>query len=64
MRYINELRLNRAMNLLRHTDFSIEQIAAECGFPIRYYFTRMLSKYRKTTPATFRMLTAAMSLGY
>ncbi len=54
MRYLIELRLNHAMKLLRHTDHTIEQIAEECGFPNRYYFTRMLSKYRKTTPAEFR----------
>lgn len=56
MRYLIELRLNRAMTLLRHTDYSIEQIAEDCGFPNRYYFTRMLSKYRRTTPAAFRAL--------
>lgn len=54
MRYLIELRLNHAMKLLRHTDHTIEQIAEECGFPNRYYFTRMLAKYRKTTPAAFR----------
>lgn len=54
MRYLIELRLNHAMKLLRHTHHTIEQIAEECGFPNRYYFTRMLSKYRKTTPAAFR----------
>lgn len=54
MRYLIELRLNHAMKLLRHTDHTIEQIAEESGFPNRYYLTRMLSKYRKTTPAVFR----------
>lgn len=54
MRYLIELRLNHAMKLLRHTDHTIEQIAEECGFPNRYYFTRMIAKYRKTTPAAFR----------
>lgn len=54
MRYLIELRLNHAMKLLRHTDHTIEQISEECGFPNRYYLTRMLSKYRKTTPAAFR----------
>jgi AraC-like DNA-binding protein len=54
MRYLIELRLNHAMKLLRHTDHSIEKIAEECGYPNRYYLTRMLSKYRKTTPAAFR----------
>ncbi len=54
MRYLIELRLNHAMKLLRHTDHTVEHIAEECGFTNRYYFTRMLSKYRKTTPAAFR----------
>lgn len=54
MRYLIELRINKAMKLLRHTHLSIDQIAKECGFANRYYFTRMLSKFRKTTPAAFR----------
>jgi len=54
MRYLIELRLNHSMKLLRHTDHTIEQISEECGFTNRYYFTRMLAKYRKTTPAAFR----------
>ncbi len=58
MRYLIELRLNRAMLLLRHTDHSIEEIAEECGFPNRYYLTRMLSKYRLITPAEFRKKSA------
>jgi AraC-like DNA-binding protein len=58
MRYLIELRLNHAMKLLRHTEHGIEKIAEECGFPNRYYLTRMLSKYRKTTPAEFRRRSA------
>lgn len=54
MRYLLELRLNHTMKLLRHTNQSIEQIAEECGFGNRYYFTRMFSKYRQTSPAAFR----------
>lgn len=54
MRYLLELRLNTAMKLLRHTDRSIEQIARECGFKDRYYFTRIFTKHRATTPAAFR----------
>lgn len=54
IRYLIELRLNHAMQLLRHTNQSIEQIAEECGFANRYYFTRMLAKYRHITPAAFR----------
>ena len=54
MRYLLELRLNTAMKLLRHTDRSIEQIARECGFRDSYYFTRVFTKHRQTTPAAFR----------
>lgn len=54
IRYLIELRLNHAMQLLRHTNHSIEQVAEECGFGNRYYFTRMLAKYRHITPAAFR----------
>ena len=53
-RYLIELRLNHAMRLLRHTDESVEQIAEECGFANRYYFTRMFTKYRQVSPASFR----------
>lgn len=53
-RYLLELRLDAAMNLLRHTDQSIESVARESGFPNRHYLSRMLSKHRQTTPAAFR----------
>lgn len=53
-RYLIELRLNHAMHMLRNTDQSIEQIAEECGFGNRYYFTRMFARYRQATPGSFR----------
>jgi AraC-like DNA-binding protein len=54
MRYLLKLRINDAMRRLRHTDATVECIADSCGFPDRYYLTRMLKKYRDTTPAAFR----------
>lgn len=54
MRFLLKLRLNHSMKLLRHTDDTVEVVAEKCGFPDRYYFTRMLKKYRNTTPAAFR----------
>lgn len=53
-RYLLELRLDAAMNLLRHTDEPIDLVARECGFPNRHYLTRMLARHRQTTPAAFR----------
>jgi AraC-like DNA-binding protein len=47
-------RLDRACQLLRHTDQSIEQVAELCGFPNRYYFSRMLKQHRGVSPAAYR----------
>ncbi len=47
-------RLDMACRLLRHTDFSIEHIAESCGFPNRYYFSRMLKQNREISPAAYR----------
>lgn len=47
-------RLDRACHLLRHTEHSIEQVAENCGFPNRYYFSRMLKQHRGISPAAYR----------
>ncbi len=47
-------RLDRACRLLRHTEQSIEQVAENCGFPNRYYFSRMLKQNRGVSPAAYR----------
>ncbi len=47
-------RLDRSCHLLRHTDQSIEQVAENCGFPNRYYFSRMLKQHRGVSPAAYR----------
>lgn len=53
-RYLLQVRLDAALNLLKHTDESIEYVAKQTGFPNRHYLTRMLAKHRQTTPAVFR----------
>ena len=47
-------RLDLACRMLRHTDYSIEHIAESCGFPNRYYFSRMLKQARNVSPAAYR----------
>jgi len=54
IRYRLELRLNESMTLLRTSEATIDEVARRCGFPNRYYFTRMFSKHRYMTPAAFR----------
>ena len=52
--YLNQRRIEEASILLHHTDHSIEQIAEECGFSDRHYFTRVFRKQLGVGPATFR----------
>mgnify|MGYP001627900394 CR=1 FL=1 len=54
MRVMQDLRLDQACRLLRQTDASIEQIAEDCGFPNRHYFSRMLKQCRGISPAAYR----------
>ncbi|MDF1811758.1 MAG: helix-turn-helix domain-containing protein, partial [Verrucomicrobiales bacterium] len=54
MRVLQDFRLDKACQLLRHSDKSIEQVAEECGFPNRNYFSRMLKQHRGTSPAAYR----------
>lgn len=54
IRYLMELRLNEASRLLKHSTLSIEEVAERSGFANRFYLSRILKKYRNTTPAAFR----------
>ena len=53
-KYLLRMRVEKACNLLHHSDLSIEQIAAACGFSDRYYFTRVFSKTMATSPGGYR----------
>jgi len=52
--YVQQARAGHSAQLLALTDHSIEQIAADCGFPNRYYFTRVFRRYFSTGPAEYR----------
>jgi AraC-like DNA-binding protein len=54
MRALLDFRLDKACRQLRHTEDAIEQIAEDCGFPNRYYLSRMLKQHRGTSPAVYR----------
>lgn len=53
-RYIREKRIEAACLLLHHGDETIETIARVCGFCDRYHFTRVFTRARQISPATFR----------
>ncbi|MBI9057566.1 MAG: helix-turn-helix domain-containing protein [Labilibaculum sp.] len=52
--FILELRLENACNLLINSNFTIEQIALECGFESSSYFYRSFKKLKKETPSSFQ----------
>jgi AraC-like DNA-binding protein len=52
--WVQESRTNRAAQLLALSDLSIEQIASDCGFPNRYYFSRVFRQHQGCGPAEYR----------
>ena len=52
--YLLKLRLNMAKRLLAGENFSIKEIAAECGFESLEVFYRQFKASTQTTPADYR----------
>ena len=52
--YILQLRINRAENLLKHSEKNITDIAYACGFQDSSYFSRMFRKRTGLSPAEYR----------
>ena len=54
MVYLQKLRIQKGISLLEHTDWSITEIALECGFHGASYFTETFRKVTGTTPKEYR----------
>ena len=52
--FMNSFRLERAMDMLRHTDKNISEIAYDCGFANAAYFHRLFRKKYHCTPKSAR----------
>ncbi len=52
--YISQQRVTRAKRMLRYSDMTIEQIAAQCGVSDPNYFSRMFKKTEGIAPAEYR----------
>lgn len=52
--YLTSLRLRKARTLLLKTDFTVENIAIQCGYSNGFYFSRVFSKKMKMSPSQFR----------
>jgi AraC-like DNA-binding protein len=53
-KYIADRRINQASQRLMLSGDSIEQIAAETGFPDRFYFSRVFKQRTLISPAAYR----------
>jgi transcriptional regulator GlxA family with amidase domain len=52
--YVRERRIARAAELLQSSEWSLDRIAVETGFPNRHYLTRVFSKRMGLPPAAYR----------
>ena len=52
--YLQQLKITHAKHLLRFSEYSIEEIASECGIDDPNYFARLFKKIEGTSPGTFR----------
>ncbi len=53
-RDVIESRLQKASELLRHTDLLIGEVAERCGYESDYYFMRQFRQYKGCTPSEYR----------
>jgi AraC-like DNA-binding protein len=52
---VNQVRVDRACDLLRRTSRSLVQIALDTGFADQSYFTKVFRRYARVTPRQFRL---------
>jgi AraC family transcriptional regulator len=53
-RYLLQLRIERARELMREKEMSLIDIAAECGFSSHSHMSRAFRQFMGVTPTSFR----------
>ena len=48
--YLNQIRINKAIELLRNTEMSIKEVCFACGFQSPQYFSRLFKQQMSITP--------------
>ena len=54
IKYLTNIRMQHAMQLLQNTELSVNEIAIKCGFSCGNYFSKSFKKNTKLTPYQFR----------
>ena len=52
--FLSRYRLQSAMELLRSQSLTVKEVAALCGFPDPYHFTKAFKKYTGTPPSKYK----------
>lgn len=52
--FLNQMRVDRAVELLVGTDRSLSMVALDCGFRDQSYFTKVFNRHMKMTPREYR----------
>lgn len=52
--YVMRIRMEKAADMLKHTDMRIHEVASQVGFPTARYFSDAFSKYYGVTPKEYR----------
>ena len=50
---LNEIRIRHAKNMLKSGAFTLQEVAAECGFQNEYYFGRVFKQITGTSPGKY-----------
>ena len=50
LEYLNQIRINKAVELLRNTELSVKEVCFECGFKSPQYFSRIFKQQMKVSP--------------
>jgi len=56
VRYLNEVRMERAKTLLIHSRLPLKQVAAMCGFADEYYFSAVFHRSAQMPPGRYRAM--------
>lgn len=54
VKYLTDIRINRAKQLLLNTDLPIRQIGEKVGYPDQFHFSKTFRKATGNSPSTFR----------
>ena len=50
LEYLNQIRINKALDLLKNADYSVKKVSSMCGFQSPQYFSRVFKKQTGSCP--------------